>query len=336
MSRAAVVFPGRASYAAASLGSLPARHAWVARADELRAQAGLPSLSALDAAGRLDPTVHLRPVNAWPLAFVASLLDAERIAQDHEAVVVTASSTGWYTALAAAGVLAFDDAFRLVQRMALAADGPLAGGEAAAELVYPLADESWVADPARLSALDASLDGDGAEATSWIAVDLGAFALVGGSQGALDARATRLEPAVLGGRPYPLRLPVGDAWHTPLRADDARAAAAELQDLAWSLPSVTLVDGHGRRHTPWSSDPAELARITLEELPITRHDTATAVRVALREHAPDVLLLPGPGGSLGAACAHLVVAEGYRGIRSRDDFEQSQRSDAPILLSMRR
>jgi [acyl-carrier-protein] S-malonyltransferase len=334
MSRAAVVFPGRGSYAAASLGSVPAHHAWVARADELRAVEGLPELSRLDGAGRFDPAVHPRPVNAWPLAFLAGLLDAERIAQDHEAVVVTASSTGWYTALAAAGVLDFDDAFRLVQRMASAADGALPDGQPAAELVYPLADEAWVSDPARAAALHASLDGndDGAS----IAVDLGAFALVGGSQSALDGLATRLEPANVGGRTFPLRLPVGDGWHTPLRAEHARAAATELTGLAWSTPSVTLVDGQGRRHTPWSADPAELARITMEELPVTRHDTATAVRVALREHAPDVLLLPGPGGSLGAACAHLVVAEGFRGIRSRDDFEGAQRSDAPILLSMRR
>jgi hypothetical protein len=334
MSRAAVVFPGRGSYAATSLGSLPARHDWVARADQLRADAGLTALSAIDSADRFDPAVHLRPANSWPLVFLAGLLDAERIAQDHEAVVVTASSTGWYTALAAAGVLDFDDAFRLVQRMALAADGPLRDGEAAAELVYPLADEAWAADPARASALDASLDGSRDE--TWIAVDLGAFALIGGSGGAVDARAARLEPARVAGRTYPLRLPIGDGWHTPLRADDARAAAADLAGLTWSVPSVTLVDGTGRRHTPWSADPAELARVTLDEHPVTRHDTATAVRVALREHAPDVLLLPGPGGSLGAACAHLVVAEGYRGIRSRDDFEHAQRSEAPILLSMRR
>ena len=334
MSRAAVVFPGRGSYAAASLGSLPARHDWVVRADELRGEAGLAALSTIDAAERFDPAVHLRPANAWPLVFLAGLLDAERIAQDHEAVVVTGSSTGWYTALAAAGVLDFDDAFRLVQRMALAADGALPDGQPAAELVYPLIDEAWMPDPARASALEAS--GDAVDGETWVAVDLGAFALVGGSRGALDARAARLEPATVSGRTYPLRLPVADGWHTPLRAADAAAASAELQDLAWSAPSVTLIDGAGRRHTPWAADPAELARMTLEEMPATRHDTATAVRVALREHAPDVLLLPGPGGSLGAACAHLVVAEGYRGIRSRNDFEQAQRSGAPILLSMRR
>lgn len=333
MSRAAVVFPGRGSYTAASLRSLPARHGWVQRADELRGEAGLPPLSELDAAPRIDPATHLRPIHAWPLTFVASLLDAERIAQDHEAVVVTASSTGWYAALAAAGVLEFDHAFRLVQRAADAADGPLPDGRTAAELVYPLTDDTWAADEARASALADAMQRDG---DTFRVLDLGAYALLGGPGDALDELASELEPVTVGGRSYPLRLPIGDGWHTPLRADEARAVAADLAGLTWSTPSVTLVDGTGRRHTPWSADPDELRRYTLEDFPTARHDTATAIRVALREHAPDVVLLPGPGGSLGAACAHLVVAEGYRGIRSRDDFEQVQRSDAPILLSMRR
>ena len=61
-----------------------------------------------------------------------------------------------------------------------------------------------------------------------------------------------------------------------------------------------------------------------------------AFRVALREYAPDVVLLPGPGASLGAACAQLIVAEGYRGIRSRAEFEAALAGPSPILLSMRR
>ena len=108
--RAAVAFPGRGSYGPPSLGSLPGRHPWVRRADELGAAAGLQPLTEVDGAGRFDPAVHLRPTNGWPLVFLCSLLDAERIADDHEVVVVVANSTGWYTALAASGALGFDDA----------------------------------------------------------------------------------------------------------------------------------------------------------------------------------------------------------------------------------
>ncbi len=99
---------------------------------------------------------------------------------------------------------------------------------------------------------------------------------------------------------------------------------------------MTLVDGRGVRFTPWSTDPAELAEHTLRGQGASTYDFATAMRVALREYAPDVVLLPGPGGSLGAACAQNIVAEGYRGIRSRGEFEAAQAGPSPLLLSMRR
>ena len=334
MSRAAVAFPGRGSYGPTSLGSLPASHAWVRRADELRELAGLPLLSPIDGAERLEPTVHLRPTNAWPLTFLCGLLDAERIADDHEVVVVTASSTGWYTALAASGALGFDDAFRLVQEMARAAEAPLPDDVRAGELIYPLTDDGWNPEQDRIVALQVALDeADGGAA---LAVDLGAFAVVGGTTAGLDRVATALPPVSIGDRAFPLRMATGDAWHTPLRGPSAETAAASLEGLAWDRPNVTLVDGRGVRFTPWSTDPAELAAQTLRGQASSTYDFATGMRVALREYAPDVVLLPGPGASLGAACAQVIVGDGYRGIRSRADFEASQAGPSPILLSMRR
>lgn len=332
MSRAAVAFAGRGAYGPSSLGSLPKGHAWVRRADELRSASGLEPLSALDAADRFEPSRHLRPSNAWPLIFLAGLLDAERIADDHEVVVVLASSTGWYTALAASGALDFDDGMRLVQAMAGAAEAPLEGKTG--ELIYPLTDEAWRPDPACRRAVGAALEDVGDAAG--LAVDLGGFAMIGGTEPALDRVAGALPAVHIGGRDYPLRLRTGDGWHTPLRASAGATAADGLRDLAWAAPNVTLIDGSGRRFTPWSTDPADLARVSLEQQSGTTYDFAAAVRVALREYAPDVLLLPGPGASLGAACAQIMVAEGYRGMRSRAEFEQAQAGPAPVLLSMRR
>ena len=158
----------------------------------MRGQAGLPPLSSIDAAERFDPEVHLRPTNGWPLVFLCSLLDAERIADDHEVVVVVASSTGWYTALAASGVLGFDDAFRLVSEMAAAAEAPLPHAAQPAEIVYPLTDESWQPVPARITGLrDALEHGNGSTA---LAIDLGGFAVLGGTATGIDALAGRLQP----------------------------------------------------------------------------------------------------------------------------------------------
>jgi len=332
MKRAAVVFPGRGAYTPAATGSLLASHRWVRRADQLRLEYGLPALTALDGAAAFEPAVHLRPSNAMPLTFIASLLDADRIAADHDVVVVIASSTGWYTALAASGVLRFDDAFRLVQEMALAADVELPGG--AAEVVYPLVDDRWEPDPRLSSGLSdavANLNGGVHRA-----LDLGAYAVIAGTRDGIGQVAERLPPVTVAGRAYPLRLAPADAWHTPLRAAAIATAVERLAGLRWERPGVALVDGRGARFSPWSSDPRALAEYTLQVHPQARYDFATALRVALREYAPDSIVLAGPGQTLGAPCAQIAVAEGYRGMRSRAAFESAQGGDSPLLLSVRR
>ena len=307
-------------------------------------ETGLPPLSGLDRAGRFEAAVHLRSANASPLTFLCGLLDAERIAGDHEVVAVVASSTGWYTALAASGALEFDDAFRLVQTMALLAEEPIARGDSGGQLVYPLTDDQWQVDPMHAAVLAAALaehghageanEGNGASVHR--SLELGAFSVVSGSDASLDRVAAALPPVQVGGRQFPLRPAMLEAWHTPHRTEAARAAGELLGDLAWSAPNVTLIDGRGARFTPYSTDPAELARHTLSEQPTTTYDFARSLRVALREYAPDVILLPGPGASLGEVCAQLIVAEGYRGIRTRADLEAAQTGGSPILLSMRR
>jgi hypothetical protein len=334
VTRAAVAFPGRGSYGPGSLGSLPADHPWVRRADELRAEASLPPLTAVDGAERFAPSLHLRAANAWPLTFLVGLLDAERIADDHEVVVVVASSIGWYTALAASGALEFDDAFRLVQQMALAAEEPLEDAATAAELVYPLIDDAWERDESRAGLIDEALATAGGGVAR--ALELGSFSVIAGTASAVDRVSAALPPVTMGGRSYPLRLASAEAWHTPLRARSAAGAAARLSGLGWERPRVTIVDGRGVRFTPLATDPARLAEHSLVGHAEAPYDFARAFRVALREYAPDVVLLPGPGATLGTACAQLIVAEGYRGIRSRTELEAVQAGPSPLLLSMRR
>lgn len=334
MTRAAVAFPSRGSYGPGSLGSLPPGHPWVRRADQLRREEDLPPLSVLDAAVRFDPAVHLRSSNAAPLTFLCGLLDAERIAGDHEVVVVVASSTGWYTALAASGALEFDDAFRLVQTMSLLAEEPATGDDVGGQLIYPLTDDEWRPDPERSTSLEAALARRNGSVHR--AQELGAFVVLTGADPVLREVASVLEPVQVGNRRFPFRPAMQEAWHTPLRADTVAMATARLGDLSWSAPNVTLVDGRGVRFTPWSTDPAELARATIELQPVSTYDFAASVRVALREYAPDVILLPGPGASLGEVCAQLIVAEGYRGLRTRPELEAAQAGPTPILLSMRR
>jgi [acyl-carrier-protein] S-malonyltransferase len=160
--------------------------------------------------------------------------------------------------------------------------------------------------------------------------------VIAGTSDGIDSLAGRLPPVKVADRDYPLRLASADAWHTPLRAAPADDAASRLDDLRWDRPNVTLIDGRGVRFTPWSTDPEELAEQSLHGQGGATYDFATSLRLAFREYAPEVVLLPGPGGSLGTACAQIAVAEGYRGLRSRSEFEAAQAGPTPLLLSMRR
>ena len=67
-----------------------------------------------------------------------------------------------------------------------------------------------------------------------------------------------------------------------------------------------------------------------------RNDFSLSVRICLREHGPDQLVLPGPGNTLGSICAQVAIAEGWRGVASREDFEALEASDRALVHSMRR
>jgi [acyl-carrier-protein] S-malonyltransferase len=334
MRRAVVAFPGRGAYTAASLGSLPPGHKWVRRADELRRPYGLPSLAELDGAERFDPVLHLRPANASPLILLAGLLDAERLATDHEVVAVVGNSMGWYTALAAAGALPFDDAFRLVQEMALLQEQPIPEDGPGGQVIYPVADDAWRPDPSLEAAVERALAADGGAVHR--SIELGGYAVLAGSESGVDHLLATLPPVRHGDRAFPFRLAFHGPYHSPLVGHVATAARTTLAGLAWEAPRVPLVDGRGMRFTPWSTDPQELADYTLGDLIVTPFRFATSLRVALREYAPDVVVLPGPGSSMGGICGQVIVAEGYRGLRSRDEFEATQAGPEPILLTMRR
>jgi [acyl-carrier-protein] S-malonyltransferase len=334
VSRALVAFPGRGSYTAASLGSLRVDHPWVHLADEMRAELGLPSLSELDRAPHFDPPVHLRAANASPLTFLVGMLDAERIAVDHDVVATVGNSTGWYTALAATGALPFEDAFRIVQELALLQERPLPADGPGGQVIYPLMDALWRPDPSLAKAVDHALAaGNGNTHRS---IELGGYAVLAGTESGIDRLLNALPRVTVGQRAFPLRLALHDPSHTPLVKHVADAAREQLTGLRWQAPTVTLIDGRGMRFTPWSADANEIARYTLDEQLTTPYRFATALRVALREHAPQVIVLPGPGNSLGGICGQVIVAEGYRGLRTRAAFEEAQAGTSPILLSIRK
>ena len=330
--RTVILCPGRGAYTKASHKSLAVDHGWVARAEELRAGYGLSSLIELDRSAGWDASVILRPDNVSPLIYLHTMLDAARVREERglEVVGVAGNSMGWYTALAVAGALSFEDGFRLVQEMATEQMEQTDGGQ----IVYPRIDAQWRTDPRqeeRIAAALARMPGE-----TFRSIRLGGYEVLAGTERGLQHLQQALPVVELGQSVYPFRLARHGPYHTPLQEEVRRRAARRLVGLEFRSPEITLIDGRGRRHAPWSTDPRELAEYTLGDQVTTPFDFSACVRVALREYAPALLTLPGPGNTLGGVVGQLLVAERWRGIDSRAAFEAAQAEEHPPVRSMRR
>jgi len=329
--RAAILCPGRGSYTERTLRSLAAKGERVQRADALRAEYGLETLSALDDAERFAPAKHLMPAHVSPLIYLVSVLHSERIFDEYDVTCVGGNSLGWYTALAVGGALSFEDGFRLVQEMSLLQQElATAGGQ----IIYPVVDEDWRADPELAEQVRQALDSSAGEAFS--SIELGGYAVLAGSETGIAHLQRSLKPVQRRSSTYPYRLMQHGPYHTPLVRAVASRARETLARLEFRPPRTTLIDGRGARFTPASTDPAELLEYTLGAQITEPFSFTRTVRVALREHAPDQLVLPGPGNTLGGVCGQILAAEGWRGIRSRTDFDRAQAGADPVVHSIDR
>ena len=328
--RALVLCPGRGSYSRDTLGSLQGVDApSLAPLDALRARLGRPTVRELDAAPRFSPRTHLAGEHASILTAGCTLADLDQLDPGKvQVVAVCGNSMGWYTALAAAGALSLDDGARLIETMGSYQVNNVIGGQ----IVYPLHRDDWTPDPDRIAAVNAAVEA--VDGLHW-SIHLGGQAVLGGTAEALAAAAAHL-PTIEGRYNFPLRLPMHSAFHTPLLAGARERADTDLADLDFQAPRVPLVDGQGRVWRPRAADTDALRRYTLGAQVTEPYDFTTMLRTALREYAPDVIVLPGPGGSLGGAIGQVLVQEGWRGIRSKADFQAAQGSDAPMLVSMSR
>lgn len=322
--RVLVVCPGRGSYDRASLGTLRGRAPDVVElCDGWRLEHGRVPVSELDAADTYRSSWHVAGENASLLTAACSWADWREMPERLEVVGVVGNSMGFYTALAVAGALPLPDAVRLVDTMGAYQEGHVLGGQ----LLHPLTGPDWTPDPARRRAVDEVLGDD-----AWWSIDLGSHAVIGATDAGLKRVAEALPREERGSRVFPLRLPLHSAFHTPLMAETSRRARQDLADLRFTAPTVPLVDGRGRIFRPRWADPSELRDYTLGAQVVAPFDFAGAIRTALRHTAPELVVVLGPGNSLGAPIAATLVAEGYHGVRTRGAFEARQ-AEQPLLLS---
>lgn len=342
MSRPAVVLcPGRGSYTASELGYLsrPAPRAPLRRlqaaidaVDARRVARGDRALRDLDANDSFSADM-LRGENAAGLTFACTAADFLRLdAHALEIVAVGGNSMGWYSALFVAGALDLDDTFELVETMG----GATRDGSVGGQLVYPMVDEQWHADAERRAQVDAAIAAAGAagKRAGW-SIRYGGFAVLWAEDAGIETLRRTLPEIKVGARKYPLELPGHSAFHSPLLQAVSESAMTRLAGLSWRAPDAPLIDGRGHAWRRLGGDPDALRRYTLQTQVLETFDFSATVRVALREYAPEVLVLLGPGDTLGAAVAQVLIEERWQGIDSRDAFARRQQED-PLLISMAR
>lgn len=333
---AVVIAPGRGTYGKTELGSIARLHGdrfaeIIADFDAQRAARGEPTVSELDGAERFSVSTHMRGDVAAPLIYSASILDFLSIDRDaYEVVAVAGNSMGWYSALAMSGAVSIADGFRIANAMGTNSQAHGPGGQ----LLFQVVDEDWRAVPGLRDAMFALVANIAARPGHALAlsIDLGGMLLFAGDEAGLAALIAEAPPTP--GRD-PLRLAGHGPFHTPLMQGSADKARSQLPPSLFGEAAIPLVDGRGhiwRRH---ASDPAAMWDYSFDHQILAPYDFTLSVQVAVKEFAPEVIILPGPGDTLGGAVAQALIGIEWQGMTSKKDFSDRQKS-APFLLSMSR
>jgi malonyl CoA-acyl carrier protein transacylase len=331
---ALVVCPGRGTYGKAELGYLTRLHGdkaeLIGTVDRLRAERGRPTISELDGADRFSVATHTRGDIASPLIFTASYADFLAIDRSrYDIAVVTGNSMGWYTTLACAGSVNLEHGFSIVDAMGENSQA----GEPGGQVLLTLVDENWREVPGLREQVLARIDSINSRPgrALYPSIDLGGMLVVAGNEQGLEAL---LEEAPPTPAREPLRLVNHGPFHTSLMQGSSDRAF-ELPAEWLHAPAIPMVDGRGHIWRPYASNAEGLRNYTFATQILETYGFTRAVQIAVREYAPDRIILLGPGDTLGGAIAQALIAIEWRGLRSKADFQEMQAS-APLLLAMGR
>jgi malonyl CoA-acyl carrier protein transacylase len=333
--KALVVCPGRGTYGKAELGYLkrfhPDKGELIGEFDRLRSERGRPTISELDGAERFSPALHTRGDIASPLIFAASYADFLAIDRARfDIAAVTGNSMGWYTALAVAGAVGAEQGFRIIDAMGENSQA----GETGGQVLLTLGDEDWLELPGlreQVLALAAAIDGrEGLKLH--VSIELGGMIVFAGNEPGLAAL---LAEAPATPAREPLRLVNHGPFHTPLMTGSSERALEQIPSGWFGSPDVAMIDGRGHVWRPFATEPRALHDYTFVAQILETYDFTRAIQVAVRENAPDRIILLGPGDTLGGAIAQALIAIRWRGLGSKRDFQEMQAAD-PFLISMGR
>ena len=334
--RVVVVCPGRGSYTKETLGYLGKARpgdssvlkSFVDDLDRRRSERSELTISELDHATEFKPAVHTKGENASTLIYACAFADFNAIDREkNEIVAITGNSMGWYLALGFAGALDWAGAFEVINTMGSMMKDRIIGGQ----VIYPTVDGDWK-QSAELQdliakALNVARAGGGKVYPS---IRLGGYSVIGGDALGLNLLMKAL-PKI---ENYPFQLVNHAAFHTPLLQETSEKAFEILPPSLFQSPSVPLIDGRGKIWQPYSTDIDDLYQYTLGHQVVERYDFTQAISVALKEFAPDRLILLGPGNSLGGSMGQIAIENRWLGMQSKADFVALQGSQNPLLWSM--
>ena len=330
---AVVIFPGRGTYGKDELGYLARYHAdksdFIAGVDQWRADLGRETITALDNAKTYAASKHSSSINASALIYTCALADFASInREEYDIVAVCGNSLGWYLTLAASAALNPENAIRLVDTMGALMESEGVGGQ----LIYPFVDEQWRESRERLKAISDAVHAGRTEGSAYLSIRLGGMAVLAGDEAGMAAMEKSLPKAE---DRFPFRLARHAAFHTPLLQHVSDAAHNALGAQLFNAPAIPMIDGRGAIWTPHSSDIEALHGYTLGPQIVETYDFSKSVEIAIKEFAPEKLILAGPGSTLGAPIAQELIRHRWKGLTSKADFAAMQKAD-PFLIAMGR
>ena len=328
---AVIICPGRGTYNADEIGYLQRYHsdkrAFIDMIDRVRAEAGQEAISKLDDMAKFSPSIHGIGDNASLLIYACALADYFSINRDlYDIVGVTGNSMGWYLSLAVSGAISLEDGARLVNGMGRIMTEHGEGGQ----VVYSVVDNDWRPDALKQKQVDDALSmmGDVSIETS---IHLGGMhVFAGGDRGIKHLLATLPRDGH-----FPFQLRGHSAFHSSKLDHILPLAQGVFSGDLFKSPSFPMIDGQGNIWSPHSTDTDALYDYTLGAQINSTYDFSRAVQNAAHEFAPDVFIVLGPGGTMGAPVAQSLIAKYWRGLSGKTDFQNRQK-DAPIILSMGR
>ena len=331
--RVVVICPGRGTYNKDELGYFHRFHAdkgnILSVIDQHRSEKGQVTVSELDQMLAYNMRLHTSGENASSLIYACSLADFQAIDRDaYEIVAVTGNSMGWYIALAVAGALDPQASIELINTMGSMMKSGVIGGQ----IIYPIVDDKWCEDSHKIAHVAEVMDAVNklADCEVYTSIKLGGFIVIGGNKAGLKQLEQLLENV---DDRYPMNLFNHAAFHTPLLTETAKQARELLAESLFNQPEIPLIDGKGKIWQPFSTDTKALYDYTLGEQVMDYYDFTKAIEVAVKEFAPDKLIILGPGTTLGGATGQSLIKHHWQNMNCKQDFIERQKND-PFILAM--